>query len=136
MKKLIAIAATGAVGAALVVSTAVLAAEELQELPEIVVQAGPVTKTVVGRAYGSGAPIEKVTVDYHVSYADLDLVKHADVLTLNKRVEGAAHDACQQLDELYPIERPKMRECTADAIHAASEQVQKAIAASQSRPAS
>lgn len=131
MKKSTMIAATGAVMSVALGMAAVLAAEQL---PEIVVQAGPVTKTVVGRAYGSGAPIEKVTVDYHVSYSDLDLVKHADVLALNQRVEGAAHDACQQLDDLYPLERPKLRECTADAIHGASEQVQKAIAAAQGHP--
>jgi UrcA family protein len=133
MKNLIVIAATGAaLSVAVGMSAATLAAEELSE---VLVQAGPVTKTVVGRAYGSGAPIEKVTVDYHVSYADLDLVKHADVLTLNQRVEGAAHDACQQLDELYPLERSKQRECMSDAIHGASDQIQKAITAAHNRPA-
>lgn len=132
MKKSMAIAATGvAVSMALGFSAMAMAANEL---PEIVVEAGPVSKTVVGRAFGSGAPIEKVSVDYHVSYADLDLVKHADVLTLNKRVEDAAHDACQQLDKLYPIERPKLQECMHDAVRAATEGVQSAISAAQSHP--
>lgn len=133
-KKLIAIAGiAAAVSAALGMSAAALAEEELAE---IIVQAKPLAKTtVVGRSLTTGAPIESVTVDYHVSYADLDLVKHADVLTLNKRVEGAARNACRQLDELYPLERPKLRECTADAIQGASEQVQGAITAAQHRSA-
>jgi len=132
-KQLLAIAATAAaVSAVLSMSTATFAAEELNE---VTVQAKPLTKTtVVGLSLTTGAPIKSVTVDYHVSYADLDLVKHADVLTLNKRVEGAAHDACRQLDELYPVESPKLRECTADAVSGASEQVQSAIAAAQNRP--
>ena len=133
MKKSIAIVATGvAMGMALGFSAIALAADEL---PEVVVQAGPVAKAVVGRALGSGAPIESVTVDYHVSYADLNLIKHADVMALNKRVESAARDACQQLDELYPIERPKLQQCMDDAIRAANERVQSAISAAQNRPA-
>lgn len=131
-KTLLAITATAAaVTAALGMSAAAVAADELNE---IIVEAQPLAQsTVVGRSLTTGAPIVSVTVDYHVSYADLDLVKHADVLTLNKRVEGAAHDACRQLDELYPIEDPQAQQCATQAIKSASEQVQKAITAAQDR---
>ena len=104
-----------------------------EQLPEITVEAGPVNKTIVGRAFGSGAPVEQITVDYHVNYVDLDLVKHSNVVTLNERIRAAAEDACKQLDELYPIERPKLRECTDEAVRGASAQVQKAIATAQNR---
>ncbi|HEX4051287.1 MAG TPA: UrcA family protein [Steroidobacteraceae bacterium] len=122
------IAGLGIAGASIAV-----AAPAVNELPEVVVEAGPAIKTIVGQAYGTGAPIEKTTMDYHVSYADLDLVKHADVLELNKRVETAAHTACQQLDELNPIERPKLRSCMDDAVRGASQQIREAITSAQAR---
>jgi len=99
------------------------------ELPEVTVEAGQTQKTVVGRSRSTNAPIELVTVDYHVRYSDLDLHKHADVLRFHSRVETAARDACRQLDELYPIEKPQIKTCTHDAIQGASQQVQAAVAA-------
>lgn len=131
MKSLTAIAAASAVMIAGAAMTATLAAEQLQE---IIVHAGPLAyKTTVGRATGSGAPIERVAVDHYVSYADLDLVKNADVVTLNKRVQAAAQAGCQQLDKLYPIEPSNLQNCMRDAISGASHQVKRAISVAQSR---
>jgi len=103
------------------------------QLPEVVVEAGPTHKAVVGRSFTTGAPIELVTVDYHVKYSDLDLQKHTDVVKFHTRVESAARDACRQLDELYPIEKPRVSTCTQDAVKAAAPQVQAAIAAASDR---
>lgn len=102
-------------------------------LPEILIEAGPVNRSVVGRSSSTDAPIESVTVDYHVRYSDLDLVKHADVLALRERIETAARDACGELDKLFPLERSssQTRTCTRNAINGASEQVQHAIVMAQ-----
>lgn len=102
-------------------------------LPEILIEAGPVNRNVVGRSSSTNAPIESVTVDYHVRYSDLDLVKHADVLKLHERIETAARDACGELDKLFPFERStsQTRTCTRNAINGASEQIQHAIAMAQ-----
>jgi UrcA family protein len=98
------------------------------EMNEVTVEAGPIGKTVVGHT-SLGAPIERMAVDYHVSYADLDLSKDADVQKLHGRVEAAAQNACRQLDELYPLEAPNWRACTQAAINGASPQVQTAVSA-------
>ena len=129
MKRLTTIAAASVVMVAGVGMTATVAAEQLQE---VIVHAGQfslVYRTIVGSATGTGAPVERVTVDHYVSYADLDLVKNADVLTLNKRVQAAARIGCQQLDKLYSTELPNLQECMRAAISGASQQVQSAISA-------
>lgn len=137
----------GATSAALLIAAAAIAGpamaaersapaeqvEQSEQLPEVVVEAGPINRSVVGRALATGAPIELVTVDYHVRYADLDLVKHADVMTLQDRIETAAKAACGQLDELFPFAEsyPQTRDCVQDAVRAAGPQIQQAIAGAQ-----
>lgn len=56
------------------------------------------------RALGGGMlrPIEVVSVNRSVSFADLDLTKDADAATLGKRINDAAADACRVLDQRYP----------------------------------
>jgi len=99
-------------------------------LPEVLVEAGPVERAVVGRSIYSGAPIERITVDYRVHFSDLDLLKHADVQTLHERVEMAAQDACQQLDELFPVHaHGQSRACIEDAVRGAAPRIQQAVAA-------
>lgn len=102
-------------------------------LSEVVIEAGPINRTVVGRSATTGAPIESITVDHRVDYSDLDLVKHVDVLTLQQRVEMAARDACAQLDEVFPIGSSyhQTRTCIEEAIHGASQAVQQAITSAQ-----
>ena len=100
-------------------------------LPEVLVEAGPVERAVVGRSIYSGAPIERITVDYRVHFSDLDLLKHADVQTLHERVEMAAQDACEQLDELFPVHAShgQSRACIEDAVRGAAPRIQQAVAA-------
>ncbi|HEY7929963.1 MAG TPA: UrcA family protein [Steroidobacteraceae bacterium] len=107
--------------------------EQSEQLPEVVVEAGPINRSVVGRALASGAPIELVTVDYHVRYSDLDLVKQADLMTLQERIETAARSACGQLDELFPLDESQRQtgDCIQDAVRAAGPQIQQAIAGAQ-----
>jgi UrcA family protein len=118
--KLVLIAAGMSIGAA------AMAAEELEE---VTVEAKPIpSRNIVGRTH-SGLPIEQVTLDHHVSYADLDLVTHAGAMELHSRVQKAAKEACDQLDMVFPTQAAMARECTAQAIHDAADQVQNAIAA-------
>lgn len=104
-----------------------------EPLSEVVIEAGPIKHTVVGRSLTTNAPIESTTVDHRVGRSDLDLMKHADVLTLQQRVETAARDACGQLDDLFPIgsSYQQTRSCVDEAVRAASQQVQQAIASAQ-----
>ena len=56
------------------------------------------------RATGGGMlrPIEVISINRSVSYADLDLTKTTDVNTFTKRIDDAAKDACAVLDTRYP----------------------------------
>jgi len=92
-----------------------MAAEPMQE---VTVQASRVMKTTVGRT-SSGIPIVDSALSYGVSYADLDLSKHADVVTLQTRVKDAAKKACSQLTHLYPV--TQFQESDADCTKAASD---------------
>ena len=117
--KLVLIAAGMSIGAAAVAA---------EGLDEVTVEAKPIpSRSVVGRTH-SGLPIEEVTLDHHISYSDLDLVTHAGVMELHSRVQKAAKEACNQLDQLFPTQAAKARECTEQASHDASDQVQNAIA--------
>ena len=89
---------------------AISAAEQLQE---VTVQATRVMKTSVGRT-ATGVPIMDTTLSYGVSYADLNLSSHADVLLLQKRVKDAAQKACKELADLNPLieGQPGESECT------------------------
>ena len=75
------------------------AAEQLQE---VTVQAARVVKTAVGHT-ATGIPIVDASISYGVSYADLNLASHADVVMLQGRVKSAAEKACKQLVQLYPV---------------------------------
>ncbi|HEX8757209.1 MAG TPA: UrcA family protein [Steroidobacteraceae bacterium] len=98
-------------------------------LKTITIGAGVLTKTVVDHSVSTGAPIEEVTVTHRVSYADLDLRTQAGAAELRRRVEETARVACKQLDDLYPLEEKKARECADTAIADASPQVRNALAA-------
>jgi UrcA family protein len=108
---------------------------QARQLPEVIVEAGPVNRAVVGRSRTTNAPVESVTVDYHVRYSDLDLVKHSDVMMLHQRVEMAARQACEDLDKLYPLERSRnqTRTCTDEAVRSANQQIEQAITSAQGR---
>lgn len=108
--------------------TRVAAAEELGQ---ITVQAGPITKSVVGRSPTSGAPIENIALTRRVSYSDLDLRTHAGAQELEHRVRSTAKAACDQLDDLYPHTERYSADCTRKATDDAMAQVRVAIAAAE-----
>ncbi len=92
----------------------------------IVIEAGVMTKTVVGHT-AIGAPIEEVTLTHRVSYADLDLATHSGAMELKQRVKDTARLACEQLDKLYPLEEKEAPSCIRQAVERASSQVDDAI---------
>ena len=103
------------------------AAEQMQE---VTVQATRVTKTSAGRT-ASGIPIVDTSLSYGVSYADLNLASHADVLTLKGRVKDASQKACQQLVQLDPLAEssPSEADCTKAAADKALAKVDELAAA-------
>lgn len=79
----------------------------------------------------TGAPIMTLTAQSVVYYDDLNLRSEADRRRLSERVEAAAREACAWLDEVYPpspTTSADARDCRADAVASAKEQVEAAIA--------
>ncbi len=87
------------------------------------------------RRHGRGAADKAViTLQISVRYADLDLADPADAARLMIRVEGAARDACRQLDRLYPLDKDK--DCVVRAVGDARPRAQAVIdAAGGQKPA-
>ncbi len=121
----LALAATG-----LVFKTGPAVAQQASEVMEEVVVEGPITVRQVGRANIIGARIEVIELKRRVSYADLDLNKHADVIELETRVETIAKESCEKLSAMYPLDSAtERRRCIKKAINSAEKQVQAAIVA-------
>jgi UrcA family protein len=68
-----------------------------------------------------------------VSYADLDLVFHSDVLKLQYRVERMAKAICDKLHAGYPFTISQSDTCVRKALREASSQIQDAIARAEER---
>ncbi len=128
---------------ALVVANAALAQQEDEEREEgqaqleemIVIEAPRVVRQQVGRSPTTGAPVELISLSRRVSYADLDLQMHADVMELERRINDTAEEACMQLAELYPLGDTDMPTCVRQAVAGAMEQAEEAIAAAGDRAA-
>jgi UrcA family protein len=99
---------------------------------EVTVQAERPTTKVVGRS-SSGIPIVLASVQYRVSYADLELSIPSNAKVLKTRVRDAARDACADLSKLDAISVSGSNECSAKAEERAMPQVLSAIAAAESR---
>lgn len=83
----------------------------------------------VGRS-ATGAPVYLREASMAVNYSDLDLRTPAGRDTLYMRVDDAARDACDALDDAYPAfddEIVEPRNCRADAMNRARWQVRDAI---------
>jgi UrcA family protein len=129
---LLALAATG-----LVFSTDVaLAQESADEVIEEIVVTAPTERRMVGRT-AAGARVEIIELRRRVSYANLDLTKHADVTELKARIETVAKESCEKLDEMFPFIEPtgrdEIRRCTKRAINGTEAELQATIAAAANR---
>ena len=122
---ILALAATG-----LVFKTGPAVAQQANEVMEEIVVEAPISARQVGRSSTTGARIELIELKRRVSYADLDLSKHADVIELETRVETIAKESCEKLSAMYPLDSAtEGRRCVKKAINSAEEQVQAAIVA-------
>jgi UrcA family protein len=96
-----------------------------QSVPEITVDVMRVVKAEPARPGSS----YDVILKGHVSYADLDLSKSADVATLEKRINEEAQAICERIAKDYPDSTPKTAECAKNAAAKAMVQAKQAIAA-------
>jgi UrcA family protein len=72
---------------------------------------------------------ELISVTYRISYDDLDLSMHADVLELQKRIDETAQEACDLLSKRYPLGEPSTSVCVKQAIEKAKAQANEAVLA-------
>jgi UrcA family protein len=101
------------------------------DLAQVTVTASrPSTKTV-GQS-PRGASIEEITLQRHVSYADLDLGTQRGARMLEARVKDAARASCKELELRDPITAPDSKQCVGRAVESAMSQVRAAVAAAQS----
>jgi UrcA family protein len=118
----------------------VVSAQEAGQTPEEIAVVAPyqVQREVVQRGTSTRAPVELVSLTRHVSYADLDLALHADVMELEQRVHDMAETACKQLSDTFPAVESESREsdmpkCVEKAVAGAMTQVDKAAAMAAKR---
>lgn len=106
--------------------------EEADVIEEIVVVRAPIERRTVEPA-GPGRPkTEVIELSRQVSFADLDLTRHADVVTLEQRIERTAEQACERLNEMFPVTREDRQgtaRCVKEAVAMAETQLQAAIEA-------
>jgi UrcA family protein len=76
-----------------------------------------------GRSSTTGAPIREVRTSRLVSYRDLDIYSDWGARELHWRIERAAHDACSELDDRYPIGDPDVGDCVSEAVRNAEHQL-------------
>ena len=98
----------------------------------IVVAPRLVKRETLGRT-ATGADVERITLTRRVSYSDLDLTRHADVLELESRVSNMAETACAQLADLFPLDTddPQNADCVRHAKASALAQVDAAAKAAE-----
>lgn len=88
-----------------------------------------VAPRTVAREAGGATRDELISVTYRVSYDDLDLSMHADVLELEKRIDETAQEACDLLSKRYPLGEPSTSVCVKQAIEKAKAQANEAVLA-------
>ena len=118
-------------GAGLMLAFSPAAAQASEEnVEEVVVQAPMVYKQVIDVSE-SGVKTELIELRRRVSITDLDLTLAQDVNALNDRIEVVAQEACEKLDEMFPLgrERGDVARCVRKAIADAQGQVDQLVAA-------
>jgi UrcA family protein len=95
----------------------------------LVVEAPHVERTVQVGPMGMKLPA--MSIDYKVSYADLNLGTHSGAAELEKRINETAHKACDQLAKLYPETVQSDPPCVQVAIKNAMVQAHQLIAAAE-----
>lgn len=104
--------------------------ETIEEIEEIVVVRAPIERET-RQPMGPGHPkTEVIELTRQVSFSDLDLSRHRDVVELRKRIETTAERACERLNEMFPVTREGVTgtaRCVQRAVKDAEEQLQAAL---------
>jgi UrcA family protein len=109
------------------------AQESGDQLEEIVVTAPwAVTRKVESRT--PAGKVELISLSRRVYYGDLNLANHADVVTLEQRINDVAKDSCGHLAEMYPLSDPSVQSCAAQAVASAKPQLDEVIASAGKAP--
>ena len=122
------------VGVGVLGLAAAFAQQSAQKIEEITVIAPwSVAKEVVSQT--PTGKVELISLTRHVYYGDLDLAKHTDVMTLEKRISDIAKDTCEQLAKMYPVSGPNPPNCVEKAAASAKAETDRVIAAAaKARP--
>lgn len=99
--------------------------------PDIVVEAPRAVPLENERSPYTGASTLVVTLRISALYGDLDLAAPTDVARLMKRLENVSHDACAQLDRLYPLVPDP--DCVARAMTGATVSARSLVASAKKR---
>jgi UrcA family protein len=104
-----------------------------QTVEEITVQGTRSTTVTLQGRTASGIPIKDISMSYGVSYAGLDLVSHAGVVELQRRVTEAALAACKEIGRQYPDSAPSEADCAKAATDKALMKVNELAAAASKK---
>jgi UrcA family protein len=121
------------IAAGLLAVTSVSTIALAEDTGSVTVQASRVVNAKTVGHTASGVPIVDVSMSYGVSAAGLDLVSHAGVVELEKRVNDAAHAACKELGRQYPESLPNDAECAKTAAEKAIVKVHELAAAAANK---
>lgn len=97
---------------------------------EIIVEA---PRLIRERSSLSGGKTDLISLTRHVNYADLDLTKHKDVMTLEQRIKDTAKEACSALAKMYPHADASNPDCMRQAVKRAMDQANSVVAAAENR---
>ena len=103
-------------------------AQQTGKLDEITVVAPRLIKQESGRT-AAGGKVDLISLTRHVVFSDLNLAMHNDVMTLEKRVNDVAKDACDALAKMYPLSDPNTPNCVEQAVKDAKPQIDRLAAA-------
>lgn len=118
-----------AIAATFVSATALGADNQVSD--HVIVEADRPTAKVVGRS-ATGAAIEQVELRARVTYTDLDLSIPNNAKVLKQRVQDAAREICDRLEQMYPLGGGGDR-CVYDAVEGAQSQVAAALSSAEAR---
>jgi len=115
-----------------IATTSALAAEPVDEMEEIVVQA-PISleRKTEHSVSDPTSRTEVIELSRKVYIGDLDLSRYEDVKELESRIEQIAKDSCKKLDDMFPPRSARSRDakrCIALAIKSAAAEKEAAIA--------
>ncbi len=110
--------------ASMAIDAGVARAQQAGTLEEITVVAPRLVTRQAGRT-AAGSNVELISLTRHVVYSDLNLTLHNDVMTLEKRVNDVAKEACDTLAKMYPLSDPNTPNCVEQATKEAKAQIDK-----------